>query len=81
MTAISTNPTGLARLSKTRRAPGFLARILSLLVQYDAFHGELERLRRKSDRDLADIGISREDLVGVAWKAAEARRAAYLGRH
>lgn len=80
MNAIPADTISLQSPATPRRAPGLLSRFLSMIVQYDAFHDELERLRRKSDRDLADIGISRDDLVGVAWKAGEARRAAYLGR-
>lgn len=82
MTAITMNAAG-SKATKAKaeaRKPGLFWRLLSLVVQYDAFHSEYDRLKRKSDRDLADIGLSRGDLVQLAWKGGEERRAAWLAR-
>jgi uncharacterized protein YjiS (DUF1127 family) len=48
-----------------------LSHILRFLRQWRRFNASLRELSALSDRDLADIGISRSDIVRVAWEDAE----------
>jgi uncharacterized protein YjiS (DUF1127 family) len=46
-----------------------LIRLFRAWVRYDESVRELSRL---SDRELADIGISRSEIAAVAWESARA---------
>ncbi len=48
-----------------------LSTVVALVRQYHHFHGTLHRLRGYSDRQLADMNISRSDLGRIAWLEAE----------
>ena len=58
-----------------------LFRNISLAVRrYFYFQDALDELRSCSDRQLADIGLRRGDLVGLAYQMAEERIAAGAAR-
>jgi uncharacterized protein YjiS (DUF1127 family) len=48
-----------------------LRKIGTIWAQYRAFQATLAELERCSDRDLADIGIPRAEIVRIAYEAAE----------
>jgi uncharacterized protein YjiS (DUF1127 family) len=48
-----------------------LSHFLRFLRQWRRFNASLRELDALSDRELADIGINRSDIVRVAWEAAE----------
>jgi len=45
--------------------------LLNLLRAWRRYDQSLRELSRLSDRDLADIGISRSDIHHIAWKNAQ----------
>ena len=47
----------------------YITRLLRMWQRYDQTVRELSRL---NDRELADLGLVRSDIVARAWKAAEA---------
>jgi uncharacterized protein YjiS (DUF1127 family) len=50
-----------------------LAHIIRVLREWNHYNRSLNELSRLSDRELADIGISRCDIPRVAWNAAQER--------
>ena len=48
-----------------------LANILRLLRKWRRFNRSVTELSRLTDRELADIGLSRGDIPAVAWETAE----------
>ena len=50
-----------------------LTTITAFVRQYHYFHGTLHALERASERQLADMGVERADLAGLAWAEAERR--------
>lgn len=48
-----------------------LSTVVALVRQYHHFHGAMYRLRGYSDRQLADMNISRSDIGRLAWLEAE----------
>ncbi len=61
----------LSALSAPRK-PGFLSRLLHRLIAARIERGTHEALSRLSDRELADIGLSRHMILDVARGEAEA---------
>jgi uncharacterized protein YjiS (DUF1127 family) len=55
-----------------KRVPMF-AHIIRVLREWNHYNRSLNELSRLSDRELADIGISRCDIPRVAWNAAQER--------
>lgn len=49
----------------------FLANVFRFLRQWRAYDTSVRELSRLGDRELADIGISRSEIVRVAWENAE----------
>jgi uncharacterized protein YjiS (DUF1127 family) len=48
-----------------------LTSIIRLLHQWKQYNRSLSELSRLGDRELADIGINRNDIQAVAWKSAQ----------
>ncbi|MFL5332504.1 MAG: DUF1127 domain-containing protein [Geminicoccaceae bacterium] len=48
-------------------------RILLAWRQYRHFHAAMAELGNRSDRELADWGVARGDIVGLAYAEAERR--------
>lgn len=61
----------LSALSAPRK-PGFLSRLLHRLIAARIERGTHEALSRLSDRELADIGLSRHMILELARGEAEA---------
>ena len=57
-----------------------LNKIALVVRRYFYFQNALDELKSHSDRQLADIGLRRGDLVGLAYQMAEERVAAYAAR-
>jgi uncharacterized protein YjiS (DUF1127 family) len=47
----------------------FLAKLIRLYRSWRNYERSLSELSRLDDRELADIGISRSDILAVAWGA------------
>ena len=47
-----------------------LSRFVRLLRAWWRYNENVRELARLNDRELADIGINRSEIVGVAWRAA-----------
>ena len=47
-----------------------IAAIVRFLHEWRRYNKSLNELSRLGDRELADIGISRSDIVRVAWDSA-----------
>ena len=48
-----------------------LARLIHSFRTWLSYDRSVRELSRLNDRELADIGISRSDIVRVAWESAE----------
>ena len=55
---------------RPRRTEGFLDGLRARYAQYRVYRRTLEELEALTDRDLADLGISRHDVADVARAAA-----------
>jgi uncharacterized protein YjiS (DUF1127 family) len=49
------------------------ANLVRLIRSWNSYNKSLNELNRLGDRELADIGISRSDIVRVAWNHAHQR--------
>jgi len=49
---------------------GYIVRLIS---EWNRYNRSLNELNRLGDRELADIGITRSDIVRVAWNTAHQR--------
>ncbi|HEY1311532.1 MAG TPA: DUF1127 domain-containing protein [Pseudolabrys sp.] len=49
------------------------ASIVRMIRSWNSYNRSLNELSRLGDRELADIGISRSDIVRVAWNNAQHR--------
>ncbi|MFG6080318.1 DUF1127 domain-containing protein [Paracoccus litorisediminis] len=78
MTAISTNTPVKGQLNAAR--PTFFRRIVAFTAQYRTFLETHRELSGLSDRNLADLGLARGELVAKSWVAGEAARDAILKR-
>jgi uncharacterized protein YjiS (DUF1127 family) len=47
--------------------------LVRLIRSWNSYNRSLNELNRLGDRELADIGISRSDIVRVAWNHAHQR--------
>ena len=47
-----------------------LSRFVRLLRAWWRYNENVRELARLNDRELADIGINRAEIAGVAWRAA-----------
>jgi uncharacterized protein YjiS (DUF1127 family) len=47
-----------------------IASFIRLLHQWKQYNRSLNELSRLGDRELADIGINRNDIQAVAWQSA-----------
>ncbi len=54
-----------------RKKKTMLTSIIRLLHQWKQYNRSLSELSRLGDRELADIGINRNDIQAVAWKSAQ----------
>jgi len=66
-------PTGFAgspASSYERKRNTMIAAIVRFLHEWNRYNKSLNELSRLGDRELADIGISRSDIVRVAWNSA-----------
>jgi len=50
----------------------FVAELLRLFRTWWRYDESVRELSRLSDRELADIGISRSEIASVAWESARA---------
>lgn len=66
----------LSHLSAPRK-PGLLARVMRRLIAARIERGTYEALSRLSNRELADIGITRGEICGIARAQAEEYRAGH----
>jgi len=53
---------------------GWLARVLDFLEQRRRYSRTLVELESLSDRELADIGLNRGDIEGIARRCLDSRR-------
>ncbi len=63
MAQVIANP---ARSAALPSAEGLISRIRKAIADYRLYAATLDELRQLSDRDLADLGIARSDIVGIA---------------
>lgn len=49
---------------------GFLGGFATRFTQYRTYRQTLDELERLGDRELADLGISRQNLRSIAYRAA-----------
>ena len=61
------------RLEEQRKRTAMFASIVRLIRSWNSYNRSLNELSRLGDRELADIGISRSDIVRVAWNNAQQR--------
>ena len=59
-----------SNVARTNRFSGFLGGLTKRFQQYQTYQQTLEELERLSDRELADLGISRIQIRAVAYRAA-----------
>ena len=50
----------------------FLSKLVRLFRVWQRYHQSMQELSRLGDRELADIGITRSEIPGVAWNTAKA---------
>ena len=50
----------------------FISRFIRLLRSWWRYNESVSELARLSDRELADIGISRSEITAIAWQNARA---------
>jgi uncharacterized protein YjiS (DUF1127 family) len=48
-----------------------LSHLIRLLRSWRRYNSSMSELYNMSDRDLADIGISRSDIPRIAWEASQ----------
>jgi uncharacterized protein YjiS (DUF1127 family) len=60
-----------ARQSLVLLAPAMLMHVVRLATAWRHFNSELDRLNRMSDRELAERGISRSDVIHFAMEHSE----------
>ena len=49
---------------------GFFARMIENIARYRVYRTTIDELSSLSERELRDLGISRADVRGIAYKAA-----------
>ena len=49
----------------------FLASVIRFLRSWRRYNRSIRELSRLSDRELADIGLTRSEVPAVAWEAAQ----------
>lgn len=52
------------------RVAGFVGGLTQRYAQYKTYRRTLEELQSLSDRELADLGVSRHSVRAIAYKAA-----------
>lgn len=52
--------------------PMFISRFIRLVRSWRRYNESVAELARLSDRELADIGVSRSEITSVAWQHARA---------
>ncbi|WP_395541974.1 DUF1127 domain-containing protein [Neotabrizicola sp. sgz301269] len=67
------NTSRVAAAQPTERFSGFFAGLGAALARRRAYSRTLTELRQLTDRELADLGISRVSIVDVAREAAYGR--------
>jgi uncharacterized protein YjiS (DUF1127 family) len=60
---------GSFRIAALRESP-MLFTLMEIYRDWRRYNADLSELRSLSDRELADIGISRADIYRVAWEKA-----------
>jgi uncharacterized protein YjiS (DUF1127 family) len=50
----------------------FISRFIRLLRAWRRYNESVAELARLSDRELADIGVSRSEITAIAWQNARA---------
>ncbi len=68
MAYVNTTRAGMAQ--RTTRMSGIFAQLGDALARRRVYRRTLEELRQLSDRELADLGISRLNIADVAREAA-----------
>ncbi len=68
MAYVNTTRAGMAQ--RTTRMSGIFAHLGDALARRRVYRRTLEELRQLSDRELADLGISRLNIADVAREAA-----------
>jgi uncharacterized protein YjiS (DUF1127 family) len=68
MAYVNTTRAGMAQ--RTLRMHGLFAQLGDALARRRVYRRTLEELRQLSDRELADLGISRMNIADVAREAA-----------
>jgi uncharacterized protein YjiS (DUF1127 family) len=59
--------------AEKRKRTAMFANLVRLIRSWNRYNRSLNELSRLGDRELADIGISRSDIVRVAWNSAQQR--------
>ncbi|MEM8803320.1 MAG: DUF1127 domain-containing protein [Pseudomonadota bacterium] len=52
------------------KANGFFGRIIENIARYRVYRTTLDELTNLSERELRDLGISRSEVRGIAYRAA-----------
>jgi uncharacterized protein YjiS (DUF1127 family) len=55
---------------RRRITPMFISRFIRLLRSWWRYNESVAELARLSDRELADIGVSRSEITAIAWNNA-----------
>lgn len=63
----------MRRIEEQRKRTAMFANLVRLIRSWNSYNRSLNELSRLGDRELADIGISRSDIVRVAWNHAQQR--------
>jgi uncharacterized protein YjiS (DUF1127 family) len=63
----------MRRIAEKRKITAMFANLVRLIRSWNSYNRSLNELSRLGDRELADIGISRSDIVRVAWNNPQQR--------
>ncbi|MBP7243293.1 DUF1127 domain-containing protein [Amaricoccus sp.] len=61
------------RFGLVARVRGLVARIADAIAEHRAYRSVLEELNSLTDRELADLGLHRASIAGIAREAARTR--------
>ena len=63
----------MRRIEEQRKRTAMFANLVRLIRSWNSYNRSVNELSRLGDRELADIGISRSDIVRVSWNYAQQR--------
>jgi uncharacterized protein YjiS (DUF1127 family) len=61
------------RAGPKRKKLAMFANLVRLIRSWNSYNRSVNELSRLGDRELADIGVSRSDIVRVSWNYAQQR--------